>query len=73
MTVRKRVGPLPTYRLAWRHVSPRSLDHRRSSSSSPTNSSPVHSLGLGAPDQAYSGSLTRVISPRLGYPSMRAP
>nr|GEY29343.1 hypothetical protein [Tanacetum cinerariifolium] len=36
ITTRKRVGPLPTRRLAWRRVSPRSLDHRPSSSSSPT-------------------------------------
>nr|GFA97112.1 putative reverse transcriptase domain-containing protein [Tanacetum cinerariifolium] len=48
MTIRKRVGPLPARRLAWRHVSPRSSDHRLSSSSSPTDSSPVHSLGLDA-------------------------
>nr|GEU46575.1 hypothetical protein [Tanacetum cinerariifolium] len=47
--------------------------HRPSSSSSPTNSSLVHSSGLGAPDQAHFGSSTRVVSPRLGYPLMRAP
>nr|GFB00211.1 reverse transcriptase domain-containing protein [Tanacetum cinerariifolium] len=64
MTARKRVGPLP----AWRHVSPRSSDHRPSSSSLPTDSSPVHSLGLDAPDQAHYGSSTRGVSPRLGYP-----
>nr|GEW27563.1 hypothetical protein [Tanacetum cinerariifolium] len=40
---------------------------------SPTDSSLVHSSGLGAPDQAHSGSLTRIVSPRLGYPLMRAP
>nr|GEV06335.1 hypothetical protein [Tanacetum cinerariifolium] len=68
MTARKRVGPLPAYRLAWRHVSPHSLDHHPSSSSSPTNSLPVHSSGLDAPDQAHSRYLTRVVSPRLGYP-----
>nr|GEX13025.1 reverse transcriptase domain-containing protein [Tanacetum cinerariifolium] len=73
MTTRKRVGPLPTRRLAWRCVSPRSSYHRPSSSSLPTDSSPVHSLGLDAPCQAHSGSSTRVISPRLGYPPMRAP
>ncbi|GJW99484.1 hypothetical protein Tco_0183398 [Tanacetum coccineum] len=63
LTVRKRVGPLPARRLAWRHASPRSSDH----------SSPVHSSGLDAPDQAYPRSSTRDVSPRLGYPSRRAP
>nr|GEV59202.1 putative reverse transcriptase domain-containing protein [Tanacetum cinerariifolium] len=43
MTMRKRVGPLPAHRIAWRHVLPRFSDHRPSSSSSPTDSSPVHS------------------------------
>ncbi|GJX59886.1 hypothetical protein Tco_0291276 [Tanacetum coccineum] len=33
LTARKRVGPLPARRLAWRHASPRSLDHHPSSSS----------------------------------------
>nr|GFB28748.1 hypothetical protein [Tanacetum cinerariifolium] len=47
--------------------------HRPSSSSLPTDSLPVHSLDLDAPDQAHSGSSTRVVSPRLGYPSVRAP
>nr|GEY37427.1 hypothetical protein [Tanacetum cinerariifolium]GEY37443.1 hypothetical protein [Tanacetum cinerariifolium] len=73
MTARKRVGPLLARRLAWRHVSPCSPDHRLSSFSLPMDSSPVHSLGLDAPGQAHSGSLTRVVSPRLGYPPMRAP
>nr|GEY67919.1 hypothetical protein [Tanacetum cinerariifolium] len=54
-------------------VSPRSSDHRLSSSSLPTDSLHVHSSGLDAPDQAHSGSLTRVVSPRLGYPPVRAP
>ncbi|GJS20393.1 hypothetical protein Tco_0449025 [Tanacetum coccineum] len=54
-------------------VSPRSLDHRPSSSSSSSNSSLVHSSGLDAPDQAHSGSSTRDVSPRLGYPPRRAP
>nr|GEV95681.1 hypothetical protein [Tanacetum cinerariifolium] len=75
MTARKRVGALPARRLAWRHVSPHSSDHCPSSSSSPTDSSPVHSLGLDAPDQTHSRSSTRVISPRLesssGYSSER--
>nr|GFC79135.1 hypothetical protein [Tanacetum cinerariifolium] len=43
------------------------------SSSSPTDSSPVHSSGLDAPGKAHSGSSTRVVSPRLGYPPVRAP
>ncbi|GJW84876.1 hypothetical protein Tco_0158021 [Tanacetum coccineum] len=73
MTARKRVGPLPARRLAWRRVSPRSSDHRPSSSSSSSDSSPVHSSGLDAPDQAHSGSSTRDVSPRLGYPPRRAP
>ncbi|GJR02006.1 hypothetical protein Tco_0524990 [Tanacetum coccineum] len=73
MTARKRVGPLPARRLAWRRVSPRSSDHRPSSSSSSSDSLPVHSSGLDAPDQAHSGSSTRDVSPRLGYPPRRAP
>ncbi|GJT33887.1 putative reverse transcriptase domain-containing protein [Tanacetum coccineum] len=72
LTARKRVGPLPARRLAWRRISPRASDHRLSSSSS-SNSSPVHSSGLDAPDQAHSGSSTRDVSPRLGYPPRRAP
>ncbi|GJR44113.1 hypothetical protein Tco_1312216, partial [Tanacetum coccineum] len=73
MTTRKSVGPLPARKIALRHLSPRSSDHRPSSSSSPTGSSPVHSSNLDAPDQAHFGSSTRVVSPRLGYPSRRAP
>ncbi|GJR15716.1 hypothetical protein Tco_0798368 [Tanacetum coccineum] len=65
LTARKRVGPLPARRLASRHASPRSPDHHSSSSSSSSDSSPVHSLGLDAPDQAHSGSSTRDVSPRL--------
>ncbi|GJW57358.1 hypothetical protein Tco_0104089 [Tanacetum coccineum] len=60
-------------RLAWRHASPRSSDHHPSSSSSSSDSWPVHSLGLDAPDQAHSGSSTRDVFPRLGYPPRRAP
>ncbi|GKF90833.1 hypothetical protein Tco_0274534, partial [Tanacetum coccineum] len=71
LTTRKRVGPLPARRLAWRHASPCSSDHHPSSSSSSLDSSPVHSSGLDAPDQAHSGSSTRDVSPRLGYPSRR--
>ncbi|GJZ78125.1 hypothetical protein Tco_0642797, partial [Tanacetum coccineum] len=59
LTTRKRVGPLPACRLALRHASPRSSDHHSSSSSSSSDSSPVHSLGLDASDQAHSGPLTR--------------
>ncbi|GJX47637.1 reverse transcriptase domain-containing protein [Tanacetum coccineum] len=59
LTARKRVGPLPAHRLAWRHASPRSSDHHPSSSSSSLDSSPVHSSGLDASDQAHSGSSTR--------------
>ncbi|GKF18641.1 hypothetical protein Tco_0063559, partial [Tanacetum coccineum] len=73
LTARNRVGPLPARRLAWRRASPRSLDHHPSSSSSSSDSSPVHSSGLDAPDQAYSGSSIRDVSPRLGYPPRRAP
>ncbi|GJR73105.1 hypothetical protein Tco_0085470 [Tanacetum coccineum] len=73
LTTRKRVGPLPARRLAWRRVSPRSSDHRPSSSNSSSDSSPVHSSGLDAPDQAHSGSSTRDVSPRLGFPLKRAP
>nr|GEV99434.1 hypothetical protein [Tanacetum cinerariifolium] len=73
MIARKRVGTFPARRLAWRHVSSRSSDHRPSSSSSPTYSLLVHSLSLDAPSQAHVGSSTRVVSPRLGYPPVRAP
>ncbi|GJS87273.1 hypothetical protein Tco_0769909 [Tanacetum coccineum] len=45
--------------LAWRYASPRSSDHHPSSSSSSSDSLPVHSSSLDAPDQAHSGSLTR--------------
>ncbi|GJS19416.1 hypothetical protein Tco_0448048 [Tanacetum coccineum] len=47
--------------------------HRPSSSSSPLDSSPVHSSGLDAPDHAHYGYSTRDVSPRLGYPLRRAP
>ncbi|GKD94704.1 hypothetical protein Tco_1374541, partial [Tanacetum coccineum] len=73
LTTRKRVGPIPARRLAWRRVSPRASDHRSSSSSSSSDSSPVHSSGLNAPDQAHSGSSTRDVSSRLGYPPRREP
>ncbi|GJS09511.1 putative reverse transcriptase domain-containing protein [Tanacetum coccineum] len=59
LTARKSVGPLPARRLASRHASPRSSDHHSSSSSSSLDSSPVHSLGLDASNQAHSGPSTR--------------
>ncbi|GKB69398.1 hypothetical protein Tco_0930810 [Tanacetum coccineum] len=62
-----------TLLLALRHASPRSSDHCSSSSSSSSDSLPVHSSGLDASDQAHSGSLTRDVSPRLCYPPRRAP
>ncbi|GKF49518.1 hypothetical protein Tco_0142769, partial [Tanacetum coccineum] len=73
LTARKRVGPLPARRLASRHASPCSSDHHSSSSSLSSDSSPVHSLGLDASDQAHSGPSTRNVSPRLCYPPRRAP
>ncbi|GJX19065.1 putative reverse transcriptase domain-containing protein [Tanacetum coccineum] len=73
LTARKRVGPLPARRLACRRVSPHSSDHHLSSSSSSSDSSPIHSSGLDAPDQAHSRSLTRDVLPRLCYPPRRAP
>ncbi|GKF07370.1 hypothetical protein Tco_0041594, partial [Tanacetum coccineum] len=73
LAARKRVGPLPARRLAWRHASPRSSDHHSSSSSSSSDSLPVHSSSLNAPDQAHSGSSTRDVPPRLCYPPRRAP
>ncbi|GJX68235.1 hypothetical protein Tco_0303962 [Tanacetum coccineum] len=69
----KRVGPLPARKLASRHASPHSSDHHPSSSSLSLDSSPVHSLGVDASDQAHSGSSTRDVSPRLCYPPRRAP
>ncbi|GKC43276.1 hypothetical protein Tco_1060998 [Tanacetum coccineum] len=41
LTARKRVGPIPARRLAWRHVSPHASNHRSSSSSLSSDSSPV--------------------------------
>ncbi|GKF36759.1 hypothetical protein Tco_0113517, partial [Tanacetum coccineum] len=52
-------------RLAWRRVSPHSSNHHPSSSSSSSDSLPVHSSSLDAPNQAYSGSSTRNVSPRF--------
>nr|GFB11540.1 hypothetical protein [Tanacetum cinerariifolium] len=73
LTGRKRVGPFPARRLARRCVSPRSLDHHSSASSPSTDSAPVHSSRFVASDQAHSGPSTRVVSPRLDYPSVRPP
>ncbi|GKD08442.1 hypothetical protein Tco_1188127 [Tanacetum coccineum] len=73
LTARKKVGPLPAHRLASRHASPRSTDHHSSFSSSSSDSSPVHSSGLDASDQAHSGSSTIDVPPRLCYPPRRAP
>ncbi|GJT51035.1 hypothetical protein Tco_0977192 [Tanacetum coccineum] len=69
LTTRKRVGPLSAHILAWRRASPRSSDHHPSFSSLSLDSSPVHSSGLDAPDQAHSGSSTRDSS--SGYSSER--
>ncbi|GJT58430.1 putative reverse transcriptase domain-containing protein [Tanacetum coccineum] len=68
LTARKRVGPLPAHRLACRHASPCSSDHRSSSSSSSSDSLLVHSSGLDASDQAHSRSSTRDVPPRLYSP-----
>ncbi|GJY27834.1 hypothetical protein Tco_0403601, partial [Tanacetum coccineum] len=73
LTSRKRVGPIPARRLIWRHVSPRSSDHRSSYSNSSSDSSPVHSLGFDTPGQAYYGPSIIDASPRLVYPPVRAP
>ncbi|GKD62344.1 hypothetical protein Tco_1299853, partial [Tanacetum coccineum] len=62
-----------SHRLECRHASPCSSDHHSSSSSSSLNSLPVHSSGLDASDQAYSGSSTRDVPPRLCDPPRRAP
>ncbi|GJY83294.1 hypothetical protein Tco_0496670 [Tanacetum coccineum] len=59
MTARKRVGPLPARRLAWRCVSPHSSDHRPSSSGSSLDSLPIHSLGLDAPESSSGDSSER--------------
>ncbi|GJS34292.1 hypothetical protein Tco_0532674 [Tanacetum coccineum] len=72
LTARKRVGPLPARRLASRHAPPRCSDRHSSASSSSSDPSPVHSLGLDASDQVHSRSLTRDVSPRLCYPPRRA-
>ncbi|GKC45519.1 hypothetical protein Tco_1063241 [Tanacetum coccineum] len=76
LTARKRVGPFPARRLAWRRVSHRSSDRHSSpdftldissgsSSDSLSGSSSVHSSG-----QSHSGPSTRVASPRLLIPRL---
>ncbi|GJZ17324.1 putative reverse transcriptase domain-containing protein [Tanacetum coccineum] len=74
LTARKRVRPLPAHRLAWRRASPRSSDHSTPFSLfHASDSLPVHSSGLDAPNQAHSGSSTRDVPPRFCYPPRRAP
>ncbi|GKA14565.1 hypothetical protein Tco_0694211 [Tanacetum coccineum] len=73
LTARKRVGPIPARRLIWRHVSPRSSDHRSSYLNSSSDSSPVHSLSFDTPGQAYYGPSIIDASPRFIYPPVRAP
>ncbi|GJS72774.1 putative reverse transcriptase domain-containing protein [Tanacetum coccineum] len=80
LTARKRVGPFPARRLAWRRVSHRSSDRHSSpdftsdssSSGSPLDSlsdtSSIHSSGFDASGQTHSGPSTRVASSRLVYP-----
>ncbi|GKG42697.1 hypothetical protein Tco_0476995, partial [Tanacetum coccineum] len=65
LTARKRVGPLPSRRLASRHASPCSSDHHSSSSSSSSDSSPVHYLGLDAPELVYSVPLSMPVTGSL--------
>nr|GEW43571.1 reverse transcriptase domain-containing protein [Tanacetum cinerariifolium] len=59
MTVRKRVGPLHACKLAGRRISSRSSEHHPSSSSSPMDSSPVHSSGLDTAESSSGDSLER--------------
>ncbi|GKC00487.1 putative reverse transcriptase domain-containing protein, partial [Tanacetum coccineum] len=63
----------PQDSLVWRHASPCSSDNHSFSSSSSLDSSPVHSSGLDASDQAHFGSSTRDVPPRLCYTPRRAP
>ncbi|GKD39740.1 hypothetical protein Tco_1259947, partial [Tanacetum coccineum] len=77
LSVRKRVGPDPAHRLAWRRVSHHSSDRDSSSNSSSSSSSSdlssVHSSGCDSSSQAHSGPSTRVVSPRLVYLPVRTP
>ncbi|GJX18926.1 putative reverse transcriptase domain-containing protein, partial [Tanacetum coccineum] len=86
LTARKRVGPFPARRLAWRRVSHRSSDHHSSpdftsdssssgsssdsSSDSLSDTSSVYSSGCDASGQTHLGPSTRVASSRLVYPSV---
>ncbi|GJV97024.1 putative reverse transcriptase domain-containing protein, partial [Tanacetum coccineum] len=80
LTTRKRVGPFPARRLAWRRVSHRSSDRHSSpdftsdsSSSSSSSDSPSDissgsssdSSSVHSSGQSHSGPSTRVASPRL--------
>ncbi|GJY91468.1 hypothetical protein Tco_0506664 [Tanacetum coccineum] len=69
LTARKRVGPLPARRLAWWRAPPRSSDYHPYSSSSSLDSSPVHSSGLDAHDQAHFDLRLEMYPPRFGLPS----
>ncbi|GJX20642.1 hypothetical protein Tco_0223319 [Tanacetum coccineum] len=77
LTARKRVRPLPTNRLEWRHVSHHSSDHYSSpdssSFSSSSDPSSVHSSGCDSSGQAHSGPSTRDAPPRLIYPPVLTP
>ncbi|GJR33296.1 hypothetical protein Tco_1109528, partial [Tanacetum coccineum] len=71
LTARKRVGPFPARRLAWRRVSHRSSDHHSSldfTSDSSSSGSSLDSLS-----EISSGPSTRVASPRLVDPPVRTP
>ncbi|GJV05416.1 putative reverse transcriptase domain-containing protein [Tanacetum coccineum] len=71
LTARKRVGPFPAHRLAWRRVSHRSSDRH----SSPDFTSDSSSSGLSSDSSSdiSSGPSTRVASPRLVDPPVRTP
>ncbi|GKE14579.1 hypothetical protein Tco_1422156 [Tanacetum coccineum] len=79
MTARKRVGPLPARRLAWRRVSPCS-SHHYSSSGSSSDASPARASGHPTPDQSLSGYSSPATTiedspapPRFVYPSIVTP
>ncbi|GJV83157.1 hypothetical protein Tco_1523055 [Tanacetum coccineum] len=69
LTARKRVGPFPARRLAWRRVSHRSSDRH----SSPDFTLDSSYSGCDASGQSHSGPSTRVASPRLVDPPVRTP
>ncbi|GKE32455.1 hypothetical protein Tco_1451777, partial [Tanacetum coccineum] len=79
MTARKRVGPLPARRLAWKRVSPCSSDHHSSSGSS-SYASPAHASGHPTQDQSISGYSSPATTiddspppPRFVYPPIMNP